>query len=377
MALADQHPVPQKPRQSWRQRLVRLTASRGFQKWAARFPLTKGITRREGEAIFDLVAGFVHSQCLQAMVALGILEMLIERPLSAGALSSRTRVPEDRLRVLLNAGIALSLLRQDGDVITLTTRGAALVGVPGLSEMIKHHDVLYRDLVDPVAFFRGETDTELSEFWPYVFGAGAATDPETTTRYSKLMSDSQTLVAEETLAVVSLDAVSHIMDVGGGTGAFLEAALEAHPNLTGTLFDLPAVAPAADKRFAEAGLDNRATVRAGSFRDDPLPEGADAISLVRVLYDHEDTTVSALLDTIYNVLPVGGRLIISEPMAGSNRPSRAGDAYFAIYTLAMGTGRTRTAHEIAALMRKAGFARVSPVKTTRPFVTSVVTGVKN
>ena len=38
--------------------------------------------------------------------------------------------------------------------------------------MIAHHDVLYRDLADPVAFFRGETDTELARFWPYVFAAG-------------------------------------------------------------------------------------------------------------------------------------------------------------------------------------------------------------
>jgi demethylspheroidene O-methyltransferase len=41
---------------------ARLISSRKFQTWAAGFPLTRGIVRREGEALFDLLAGFCHSQ---------------------------------------------------------------------------------------------------------------------------------------------------------------------------------------------------------------------------------------------------------------------------------------------------------------------------
>ncbi|MCU0907975.1 MAG: SAM-dependent methyltransferase, partial [Rhodobacteraceae bacterium] len=48
--------------------LARTVASPGFQSWAARFPLTKGLVRREGDAMMDLVAGFVHSQVLAALV---------------------------------------------------------------------------------------------------------------------------------------------------------------------------------------------------------------------------------------------------------------------------------------------------------------------
>jgi demethylspheroidene O-methyltransferase len=97
------------------------------------------------------------------------------------------------------------------------------------------------------------------------------------------------------------------------------------------------------------------TIHPGSFRDDPLPAGADAISLVRVLYDHADATVGALLAKVRQALPAGGRLIISEPMSGGARPDPATDVYFAVYTLAMGTGRTRSAVEIAALCSAAGF----------------------
>jgi demethylspheroidene O-methyltransferase len=357
--------------------LNRLVASRGFQAWAARFPLTRRFVRREGEAMFDLVAGFCHSQILQALVAFDIPSLLLETERDVATLAKRCSVPPDRMTVLLNGGVAIGLLtRRRTGRYGLTMRGAALTAVPGLAGMIRHHSVLYRDLSDPVAFFRGESDTELAAFWPYVFGAGAASDPETATTYSRLMAESQVLVAEDTLAALSLSGVRHLMDVGGGTGAFLAAVAAAVPSLQLTLFDLPAVAPAARGRFGALGINDRVTIVSGSFRDDPLPRGADAISLVRVLYDHSDDTVRSLLRAVHAALPPGGRLIISEPMTGGADPTRPGDAYFALYCMAMRTGRARSAAQIEELVRKAGFGRISTPRTARPFVTSLVMAVR-
>ncbi|MDJ0825336.1 MAG: methyltransferase [Rhodobacter sp.] len=367
-------PLPAPKRLGWTGWRNRLAASRAFQRWASRFPLTRGFARREGEAIFDLVSGFVYSQVLLALVELRLLRRLAEGPASAAALAGRAAVPTDRLETLLRAGAAIGLLkrRRDGR-FDLAQRGAALLGVPGLEAMIRHHRVLYRDLEDPVAFLRGETETELAGFWPYVFGAAAAGDPQTAQTYSDLMADSQLLVAEDVLQTVSFRGVSHLMDVGGGTGAFLAAVGAAHPGLTMTLFDLPVVVPGAEARFATAGIADRVRVVPGSFRDDPLPPGADAISLIRVLYDHEDDTIVALLSQVRAVLPSDGLLVVAEPMLGGVTPDRAGDAYFAFYCMAMRTGRTRSADQIAELLRAAGFTGIETPRPRRPFVASVVT----
>ncbi|MFC6640042.1 methyltransferase [Sulfitobacter sediminilitoris] len=352
-----------------------IIARRGFQKWAARFPLTRRLVRREGEALFDLLAGFCHSQVLLALVQLEIPQALIEGPATSRSLAAKSGVPEDRMAVLLKAGTALGLLKSKrGGRVGLTQRGAALVGVPGLQTMIRHHDVLYRDLADPVAFFRGETDPELAGFWPYVFGGEV--DPQTAATYSDLMAQSQLLVADDTLDAVSLKGVRHLMDVGGGTGAFLAEVGARFPDLKLTLFDLPAVAPHAEARFAQAGLAARTEIASGSFRTDALPAGPDAISLVRVLYDHTDETVAALLAKVHDALPEGGQLIISEPMSGGARPQRAGDAYFAIYTLAMGTGKARSADEIAQMCRGAGFQTIAQPAVRRPFITACVVATK-
>jgi demethylspheroidene O-methyltransferase len=289
--------------------------------------------------------------------------------------AGRTNLDPRRAEVLLRAGVALGLLKlkRDGR-FALSRRGAALLGVPGLEAMILHHRAFYRDLEDPVAFLRDGADTELARFWPYVFGKAAEIEPEVARTYSDLMADSQALVAEETLRSVDFGGVTRLMDVGGGSGAFLAAVASAYPKLQATLFDLPEVVPAAEERFRRAGLGGRVAVRGGSFRDEPLPKGADAISLVRVLYDHADETVAVLLSRVREALPSGGRVIVSEPMTGGARPSRPGDTYFALYTMAMGTGRTRSPAEIAGLLTTAGFVQVAIRPTRRPFVTSVVEG---
>ena len=124
------------------------------------------------------------------------------------------------------------------------------------------------------------------------------------------------------------------------------------------------------------GLRGRVALHGGSFRDGAIPEGADAISLIRVLYDHDDDTVRALLAKVHAALPEGGRLVISEPMSGGKRPERAGDVYFAFYTMAMGTGRVRSAERIGEMCREAGFGNIRAPKARRPFITSVLTCAK-
>jgi demethylspheroidene O-methyltransferase len=351
--------------------MQRLAGSRGFQAWAARMPVLRRIVRAEGAALFDIIQGFVRSQVLFALVELDVLARLAQGPKGAAALAPAAGLTVERMQILLQAGAGIGLLRRRRDgTFALARRGAAFLGVPGLAAMVRHHSVLYQDLADPVALLRGEVAPGLARFWPYVFGAAAAEDPQTAATYSGLMADSQTLVAEDTLRLVDLTGIAHLMDVGGGTGAFLRAVRNAHTDLRLTVFDLPVVLASARLPVDIGGVP-------GSFRDDPLPKGADAISLVRVLYDHSDMTVAQLLNKVHAALPPGGRLIVSEPMSGGARPDPATDVYFALYCLAMQTGRTRSAAEIAELMAVAGFGQIAVRPGPRPFVTSVVTGIRS
>lgn len=316
-------PVARPPRTGW---LLRLAASRRFQAFAARVPGLRRIARAEGAALFDIVAGFVNAQVLMALVELRVLHLLQDGPMSAQTMSGLCALPPERMQVLLQAGAGLGLLRRHRDGrFGLSMRGASILGVPGLQAMILHHRAFYTDLADPVAFLRDGQNTQLAQFWPYVFGAAGAVDPKVTATYSDLMADSQVLVAEDTLRMVNLSGVTRLLDVGGGTGAFLAAVGAAYPQMQLALFDLPIVLAGASQRLTAAAMMDRVALHPGSFRDEALPTGADAISLVRVLYDHDDSTVDRLLRAAHAALPPGGRLIVSEPMSGGDRPDRATD----------------------------------------------------
>lgn len=357
--------------------LNRLIARPSFQELANRVPGVRRLARRDGAEIFDIVQGFVRSQVLYALVSLDIPERLMGGAVSVDMLALSTGVSKDRMEILLQAGAGLGLLKRKRDGgYGLSRKGAAMVGVPGLRQMILHHGAFYHDMGDPVALLKGEAETELARFWPYVFGATGDVDPEVTRIYSDLMADSQRMVARDTLAAVSLGNIEHLADIGGGSGAFLAEVAKAYPEMDLTLFDLPPVMPSARDRLAGLGLAERVSLVGGSFRDDPLPDHVDAISLIRVLYDHNDETVAALLAKVFETLPPGGRLLISEPMSGGGTPDPITDVYFAFYTLAMRTGRTRSAETIRDLCERAGFVDIRTPKPARSYVTSVLTASK-
>ena len=190
--------------------------------------------------------------------------------------------------------------------------------------------------------------------------------------YSALMAASQPLVASEILDAYPVGRHRCLLDVGGGEGAFLAAAGARAPRLRLMLFDLPAVAERARHRFAAAGLGGRAQAFGGSFLDDALPEGADVISLVRVVHDHDDDAVRRLLRAVRAALPVGGTLLLAEPMAETPGAERMGDAYFGFYLLAMGSGRPRSATALTRMLGASGFARIRNLRTSTPLLTSVL-----
>jgi demethylspheroidene O-methyltransferase len=252
--------------------------------------------------------------------------------------------------------------------------GAALVGNPSLAAMIEHHALLYDDLSDPVALLKGSLQSpKLKAFWAYAKNPdAAAAAPEAVRAYSALMAKSQAMVAHQVLDAYDLSHHRRLMDVGGGEGAFLMAAGRRHPRLELALFDLPAVAARAAQGFEAAGFGARASTFGGDFFRDALSRGADIVSLVRVLHDHDDGFALALLRQVHAALPKGGALLLAEPMSGTSGAEPAGDAYFGLYLAAMGSGRPRTFQEIAEMTRQAGFRAVREMPTATPMVTRVL-----
>ncbi len=353
----------------------RLLANRGFQRFAAQFPLTRPIARRRTRALFDLCAGFVYSQVLFACVELNLLEILAERPQTSGELAKRLSLTPEASERLLRAATALGLAqRRLGNRFGLGSHGAAMMGNPGIAAMVEHHKMLYADLFDPVSLLRGDLDkTRLADYWPYAAydnPGGLATDK--VRAFTELMSASQPMISSEVLGAYNFARHRCLLDVGGGDGSFVRAVAERTPDLRIMLFDLPGVADQARDRLQAAGCADRVTVVEGDFFTDSLPQGADIVSLVRIIHDHDDRGALAILRAVRQALPSDGRLLLAEPMSGTAGAETVADAYFGFYLLAMGRGRARTLAELSTLLREAGFDEIRTIPTRIPMLTSVV-----
>ena len=397
----------------------RLLASPRFHRWVLAIPGLRSIARLQSRRLFDLVAGFSYSQVLLSCVELRLFERLAAGPCRTTELQRQLGLNDRSFEVLTRAAVALELLEwrtaPAGEIsakpaaeasiadapqwLGLGMLGAVVAGNKAISAMVMHHKSVYQDLADPVALLRDPSKTtQLREYWAYTResmgeptqsspsspsspsnqssapkAAGAALTLQQVSDYSELMAASQPLVAEQVLAAYDFSKHRCLLDMGGGQGAFLSAVAKAHPQLRLMLFDLPAVVQKARSVLSDEGLTGRMTFHGGSFFSDPVPTGADLISLVRVLYDHSDERVMTILKSARRALSAqGGWLLLAEPMSGTPGAEAMGDAYFGLYILAMGKGRARTPQELARLLTQAGFTRVEAIPTRLPLQTGLM-----
>ncbi len=352
----------------------RLQANPKFRDLAASIPLVRRIGRRRARQLYDLCAGFVYSQILLACVRFDLFERLFRQPMTAAALAPDIGLTEDAAERLLRAGRAVQLFRRrSGHRYGLGRLGVAMIGNQGVREMIEHHPMLYADLADPVALLKGQAETRMAQYWAYATTtAPADVSSEAVTPYTALMSASQPMITAEILSAYPLRKHRCLLDVAGGDGRFIAGVAKHVPGLKLMLFDLPAVAEQARQRFEREGIADRAQSFGGDIYSNELPTGADIISLVRVVHDHNDSGVAKILAAAYRALPPDGTLLVAEVMSDTPGAEPMGDAYFGFYLLAMRSGRPRSPKEIKALLAAAGFERSKLLATKIPMLTRVM-----
>jgi demethylspheroidene O-methyltransferase len=365
--------------QSWQDRFVAwrnaLVSKPEFQRWAAGFFLTRPIAHKSADSLFSLVAGFVYSQVLVACVELELPQILADGPKSIDDLAKAMALPPASAARLLGAAQSLSIVENAGPGrYALGMQGAALLGNGGLADMIKHHALLYADMADPVKLLReGGGKGQLATFWPYAaYDDPGSAQTSAVSPYSVLMAATQPMVAADILHAYPLIRHKRLMDVGGGEGAFAIAAAASAPSLHVSVFDLPAVAARAQTRFQKAGLGSRSGAQGGDFLQGSVPTGADVISLVRILHDHDDQAVMTILRATHQALPANGVLMVGEPMSGAPARDPMAEAYFGFYLLAMGRGKARTPAQLSRMIKEAGFHSVRKMPTRTPMLVRVL-----
>ena len=109
-----------------------------------------------------------------------------------------------------------------------------------------------------------------------------------------------------------------VSDVGGALALLSRLVASRHEHLHFTSFDLPPVAPHAQKHIDTAGMTSRISVVAGDFFVDDLPK-ADVVTMGNVLHDWNLEKKMILIKKAYDALPEGGAFIAIENLIDDAR----------------------------------------------------------
>ncbi|MDX6718722.1 MAG: hypothetical protein QOJ63_976 [Solirubrobacteraceae bacterium] len=157
-----------------------------------------------------------------------------------------------------------------------------------------------------------------------------------------------------------------VCDVGGATGQLSMILASRHPHLRCTSFDLPPVAPIAQRTIAAAWLSDRVSVASGDFFADPLPQ-ADVITMGMILHDWNLERKQHLIRSAYDALPEGGAFIVVENLIDDARRENAFGLLMSLNMLIeTGDGFDYTGADFAGWCKDAGFKDVDIVPLAGP-----------
>jgi len=314
------------------------------------------------------------TQAIAVAAELAVADRLAAGPMSAEDLARDSGVHGPSLRRLLRALASAGLFAEDdGCRFSLAPLGKLLAGdAPGSKRSLA--------IMAGAEFYRswggllGAVRTGAPAFHA-VFGdpffSYLEKNPERSRIYDAAMNGVHDAETEPVLDAYDFSAVRTLVDVGGGNGRALAAALRRHPHLDGVLFDLPDVARRARESLAMSDVAGRCRVVGGSFFD-AVPADADAYLLRHVVHDWEDDTGAAILRRCSEAMRPGGKVLLVETVIPSGNVPSFGK-WLDLMMLVVG-GRERTLEQFEGIFSAAGLRLARVVPTAHEV--SVLQGVR-
>lgn len=218
------------------------------------------------ESTLKLGNSFMESRIFLTGAELDLYSLLASRPLSIDEILSETKTDRRGMTILLDALCALGLLVKDNNryqteesitpILTANSPDSILPIALHICTLWKTWSKL--------------TDAVLGKDRGQLEKQGALADGHIQA-FIGAMHMVALRNAPEAVNAVSPGVARRLIDVGGGSGSYTLAFLNAVPDMKATLFDLPEVIEMARARLEEAGMIERVTLKAGNFYIDELP----------------------------------------------------------------------------------------------------------
>jgi SAM-dependent methyltransferase len=287
----------------------------------------------------------------------GIFEALADGHERSAAIADATDTHPDGVRYLLAYLEPLGYVRETADGYANSAMTARwLVGEDSVAPWL----VYWQDLV--FEYWDEHLETVLREGEPPQTMYEWLDDHGGWERTQRGFRAVATLLVDDVFAAVTLpDGDATLLDVGGGHGYYTIEACRRQPDLTATLLDAPDALGLAREAVADAGLDDRVTLRSGDALTDDVGSDYDLIFCFNVAHGFDPATNRDLFARLRDALAPGGRLVVLDQFEGQSRLSMA-RAGLELARLVYETALNGTVYEVDQYrewLRDAGFTDVS------------------
>jgi hypothetical protein len=324
--------------------------------------------------IMQVGMGFWPSKTVLSAVELELFTQLGAEAMTGEEIGDRVGLHQRAIYDFLDTLVALRFLDRDGEGTEAryrnTTESAAFLDkrspayLGGILEMCNAR--LYRfwgDLTE--ALQTGEPQNEIKHTGKPMFDE-LYSDPGRLEQFMNAMRGISLGNFHALAEKFDFSKCESVCDVGGATGQLCVILAERHPHLRCITYDLPVVAPIAEKHIAAAGLADRVTTASGDFFADPVPR-ADVITMGLILHDWNLDRKMQLIRSAYDALPDGGAFIIIENLIDDARRENAFGLMMSLNMLIeFGDAFDFTGRDFAGWCREAGFREVEIVPLTGP-----------
>lgn len=309
------------------------------------------------DEIFNAARAFQPACVLTAAVDLDIFSVLHNSPMTAQALAAELHTDPRATAVLLDALTALELLTKQNNTYSVPSEVAELLAESSPKNVLPMLCHLANILPRWAQLARITQTGKPPERTPGIRGEAADN-----AAFIGAMHNFSAPVAAEVVSRLQPLNFTHLLDVGGASGTWTMAFLQAASQAKATLFDLPDVIPMAEKRLTEAGLSDRVTLVAGDFYEDDLPTGADFTFLGAIAHQNSREQNRALFVKVHAALAEDGLIVIRDVVMDPSHTSPQAGALFAINMLvATPAGGTYTFDEYTEDLTSAGFTDITLV----------------
>jgi len=170
-----------------------------------------------------------------------------------------------------------------------------------------------------------------------------------------------------------------LIDIGGGHGGYSMALARRYPNLTATVFELPAAAEVAREIIKAGGMSDRVIVQTGDFQKEDLGNDYDVALIFGVLVSETDEGKLALLRKTHAALSPGGFVVIREIWLDPEDPAKTPEAVlFSLHTLlANSVGDVATLEQMRTWLIQAGFVEPGLINLPAEMGSSLCVGRKS